>query len=194
MKVVGITGGIGSGKSIVCDVFRQLGIPVYEADTEAKKLYDLPEVMDKVKEKFGADFFKDGILDRKKLAGRIFKDKEALEAVNRILHPLVKKHFNNWKKQFAGKPYVLKEAAILFESGTDKGCDKIITVTAPEVIRLQRVMARDKRSREEVEEIMKRQWPDEEKIKRSDFVIVNDGQSLILPEVLRIHGEMLKVD
>ena len=194
MKVVGITGGIGSGKTIVCDIFRELGVPVYEADAEAKRLYDLPEVMEKVKEKFGEDFFQDGAVDRKKLAGKIFKDPEALKTINSILHPQVKKHFNNWKKQFAGKPYVLKEAAILFESGTDKGCDKIITVTAPEAIRIQRVTARDKRSQKEVEEIMNRQWPDEEKIKRSDFVIVNDGESLILPEVLRIHGELLKVD
>src|SRR6188768_1488976 len=131
MMVVGITGGIGSGKTIVSMIFRELGIPVYEADTEAKKLYDLPEVIAEVKNTFGAGYFNAGVLDKKKFADLVFKDAEALKKINSIIHPYVKKNFREWKNRFKDKPYVLKEAAILFESGTDKGCDKIIVVTAP---------------------------------------------------------------
>ena len=132
MTVVGITGGIGSGKSIVSMIFRQLGIPVYEADAEAKKLYDIPEIISEVKKTFGAAYFSDGTLNKKKFADLVFKDGEALKKINAIIHPYVKKNFREWKNRFKDKPYVLKEAAILFESGTDKGCDKIIVVTSPE--------------------------------------------------------------
>jgi dephospho-CoA kinase len=191
MMVVGITGGIGSGKSIVCSVFRELGIPVYEADVVAKKLYDLPEIISEVKKIFGADYFTSSGLDKKKFAGLVFKDAEALRKINSIIHPYVKKNFREWKSKYKEKPYVLKEAAILFESGTDKGCDKIIVVTAPELLRKQRVMLRDQRTEKQVEEIISRQWSDEEKIKRSDFVIVNDESKLVLPQVMKIHEVLL---
>jgi dephospho-CoA kinase len=191
MKVIGITGGIGSGKTIVCDIFRKLGIPVYEADAEAKKLYAIPEVQDEVKKTFGNQYFTgDGNLDRKKFAELVFNNAAALKQINAIIHPFVKKNFREWKKDHAQKPYVLKEAAILFESGTDKGCDKIIVVTAPEQLRIERVMQRDKRSREEVLGIISRQMSDEEKIKKADFVIVNDNKRLVIPEVLKIHQEL----
>lgn len=194
MTVVGITGGIGSGKSVVCEVFRRLGIPVYQADAEAKKLYELPEVMEDVKKKFGPGYFhSSGELNRKKFAVLVFNDEASLEKINSIIHPFVKKNFREWKKRHSGSPYVLKEAAILFESGTDKGCDKIITVTAPVALRIERVMNRDERSRAEIEQIIFRQWPDEEKIKRSDFVIVNDESRLVLPQVLKVHESLLKL-
>ena len=191
MMVVGITGGIGSGKSIVCSVFHQLGIPVYEADIEARKIYDIPEVIAEVKKTFGAEYFTSSGLDKKKFAGLVFKDAEALKKINSIIHPYVKKDFREWKNRHKEKPYVLKEAAILFESGTDKGCDKIIVVTAPEFLRKQRVMQRDQRSEKQVEEIIRRQWSDEEKVKRSDFVIVNDESKLVLPQVLKIHDLLM---
>ena len=193
MIVVGITGGIGSGKTIVCAVFAQLGIPVYDADTEAKKLYDLPEVIAEVKNAFGGDYFSaSGSLEKKKFAQHVFNDAAALKKINSIIHPFVKKNFREWKKQFSEKPYVLKEAAILFESGTDKGCDKIIVVTAPVELRIKRVVDRDRRSRSEVMQIIGRQWTDEEKIKRADFVIENDETKLVLPQILKIHHGILK--
>src|SRR6188768_745853 len=191
MMVVGITGGIGSGKSIVCMIFRELGIPVYEADAEAKKLYDIPEVIEEVKKIFGMEYFNASGLDKKKFASIVFKDAQALKKINSIIHPFVKKNFREWKNSHKENPYVLKEAAILFESGTDKGCDKIITVTAPESLRKQRVMLRDKRTEKQVEEIIRMQWSDEEKIKRSDFVIVNDETKLVLPQVLKIHSAII---
>ena len=192
--VVGITGGIGSGKSIVCSVFNALGIPVYDADTEAKKLYEIPEVIEEVKKTFGGKFFTaSGDLDKKKFAGLVFSDEVSLKKINAIIHPFVKKNFKIWKKANGGNPYMLKEAAILFESGTNKGCDKVITVTAPEALRIQRILARDNRTREQVEKIIQHQWNDAEKIKRSDFVIENDELHLVLPQVLKIHEELLKL-
>src|SRR5690349_14484563 len=153
--VVGITGGIGSGKSIVCAIFRQLGIPVYEADAEAKKLYDKASVIDEVKKAFGKKGVSaDGIIDKNKLAELVFSDSKAISKINEIIHPFVKRQFKEWKKQYREKPYVIKEAAILFESGSDKGCDKIITITAPVELRIRRVVERDNRSREQVEKII----------------------------------------
>ncbi len=192
MIVIGITGGIGSGKSVVCAAFSALGISVYDADSEAKKLYDLPEVAEAVKNIFGSQYFSEnGELDRKKFAGLVFNDDTALQKVNALIHPYIKKNFRNWKKEHANEPFVIKEAAILFESGTNKSCDKIITVTAPVEMRIQRVLRRDSRGRDEIEKIIQRQWSDEEKIKRSDFVIVNDETRLVLPQVLRIRESVL---
>ena len=195
MKVVGITGGIGSGKSTVCNIFRVLGIPVYEADAEAKKLYDLPEVVAELKKVFGGHYFsKSGELDKRKFADLIFNDETALQKINDIVHPYVKKSFREWKKAHNDKPYVLKEAAILFESGSDKGCDKVITVTAPDNVRLKRVMARDQRTADQVKKIMGKQWSDAERVKRSDFVIVNDETSLVLLQVLKINAALTNHD
>ena len=195
MKVVGITGGIGSGKSTVCNIFRVLGIPVYEADSEAKKLYDLPEVVAELKKVFGGHYFsKSGELDKRKFADLIFNDETALQKINDIVHPYVKKSFREWRKAHNDKPYVLKEAAILFESGSDKGCDKVITVTSPESIRLKRVMARDQRTADQIKKIMGKQWSDAEKVKRSDFVIVNDESKLVLPQVLKINAALTNHD
>jgi dephospho-CoA kinase len=190
MMVIGITGGIGSGKTIVSTIFRELGIPVYDADSEAKKLYDLPEVIAEVKSAFGNNYFNAAGLDKKKFAEYVFKDDNALKKINAIIHPHVKKKFREWKNKFRDKPYVLKEAAILFESGTDKGCDKIIVVTAPVSLRKQRVMLRDQRTEKQIDEIIMKQWSDEEKIRRADFVIVNDETKLVLAQVLKIHESL----
>jgi len=193
MTVVGITGGIGSGKSVICSIFHAFGIPAYDADSEAKKLYDLPEVIAEVKNAFGEKYFSTtGELDKKKFAELVFNDSAALKKINSIIHPYVKKNFRDWKKQYNDKPYVLKEAAILFESGSGKGCDKVITVTAPVELRMQRVLQRDKRSKAQIEKIIQQQWTDEEKIRRSDFVIVNDETKLVLPQVLKIHEALMR--
>ncbi len=195
MMNIGITGGIGSGKSVVCNIFRQLGIPVYEADSEAKKLYDTEsEIIERIKKEISEEVFdKKGKVDKQKLSALVFGDDASLKKLNKIVHPYVIRHFEEWLKLHNMAPYILKEAAILFESGTDKGCDKIITVTAPVELRIQRTMQRDKRSKEEVEQIVEKQWSDDEKIKRSDFVIVNDEQQMVIPQVLEIHAKLLSL-
>ena len=192
MMIIGITGGIGSGKSIVCNIFRQIGIAVYDADTAAKKLYNTqPEIINSIKKEFTEDVFdKKGKIDKQKLALLVFGDESALKNLNRIVHPFVKRHFEEWVASQTAI-YILKEAAILFESGSDKGCDKIITVTAPVDLRIQRTMLRDRRSKAEVEQIVSKQWNDEEKIKHSDFVITNDDQQMIIPQVLEIHSKLI---
>lgn len=194
MKVVGITGGIGSGKSVVSMVFRQLGIPVYDSDAEAKLLYDkFPELRDAVRKQIAEEAFdSNGKLDRKKLAEIVFQFPEKLEILNQLVHPLVKKDFQNWVQKHPEAAYVVKEAAILFESGAYSDCDKVITVVAPRELRIQRVRERDRKTKSEIEAIMDRQSNDEEKIKRSDFVIQNDEKELILPQVLAIHESLSK--
>lgn len=194
MKVVGITGGIGSGKSVVSMIFRQLGIPVYDSDAEAKLLYDkFPELRNAVRVQISEDAFDaNGKLDRKKLAEIVFQFPEKLEILNQLVHPLVKKDFQDWVQKNQEAAYLVKEAAILFESGAYYDCDKVITVVAPRDLRVQRVRERDRKTKAEIEAIMDRQSGDEEKIKRSDFVIQNDEKELILPQVLAIHESLIK--
>ena len=193
MISVCITGGIGSGKSVVCKIFRQLHVPVYEADVEAKKLYESePEIAERIKKEISEDVFdKKGKPDRKKLFPLVFGDESLLKKLNRIVHPFVIRDFLEWKKHYVSSPYVMKESAILFESTTDKDCDKVITVSAPLELRIQRTMQRDKRTREEVELIIKKQWSDEEKEKRSDFIIVNDEIQPVIPQVIEIHNKII---
>ena len=194
MKVVGITGGIGSGKSVVSMIFRQLGIPVYDSDAEAKLLYDkFPELRNAVRAQISEDAFDaNGKLDRKKLAEIVFQFPEKLEILNQLVHPLVKKDFQDWVQKNQEAAYLVKEAAILFESGAYSDCDKVITVVAPRDLRVHRVRERDRKTKAEIEAIMDRQSGDEEKIKRSDFVIQNDEKELILPQVLAIHESLIK--
>lgn len=189
MLKIGITGGIGSGKTTVAKVFEQLGIPVYHADFWAKEILNTdPPVKQRITELFGSEVYDaDGKADRKKIADIVFNDKEKLNELNSVIHPAVWMHGEQWLKQHADKPYILKEAAILFESGGNKDMDKVIMISAPQEIRTERVMKRDNVTREEVEVRMANQWPDEEKIKRSDFVVVNDGKLLVIPQVLQIH-------
>jgi dephospho-CoA kinase len=193
MKKIGITGGIGSGKTIVARVFEQLGIPVYHADYWAKEIMNTePLVIERLKDLFGKDIYNsDGKADRKRIAELVFADKNKLNELNSVIHPAVWLHGENWLKQHEDKPYILKEAAILFESGGNKGVDKVIMVSAPKDIRMERVMKRDNFTREEVEVRMANQWPDEKKIILSDFVIVNDGKQLVIPQVLEIHSKLI---
>jgi dephospho-CoA kinase len=187
MIITGITGGIGSGKTTVCKVFEMLGVPVYYADNEAKNLLSEPSVQSAITNIFGEDILSGGKVDRKKMAAIVFSDKAKLETLNSIVHPAVIKHFEQWCKKHQSAAYVIKEAAILFESGTYKNVHKIISVTAPVDIKIKRVMKRDGSTEEEVRQKINNQMSDEEKIKRSDFVILNDEEHLIIPEVLKIH-------
>ena len=193
MLKIGITGGIGSGKTIISKVFEQLGIAHYAADNRAKNIVDKnTSVQKEIQKFFGSTVFdQQGNLNRGKVREIIFNDKSKLEELNSIIHPAVEKDFQQWLLLHKEKKYILKEAAILFESGSFKNLDYIIAVVAPVDLRIERVIKRDALSREAVELIMKSQISDEEKIKRSNFVIVNDEKELVIPQVLKIHQELL---
>ncbi len=195
MLKIGITGGIGSGKTTICKVFQLLGIPVYFADDEAKKLLDTSfEVKINIISTFGKEVIDaNGIIDRKILASKVFNNKENLEKLNSIVHPAVAKHFENWLHENKSAKYILKEAAILFESNANKAVDKIITVTAPIELKIQRAMQRDNTDRTAIEQRIKNQQSDEEKIKRSHFVIYNDEQQLLIPQIIDIHHKLIKL-
>ena len=163
-KIIGLTGGIGSGKTTIANYFSTLGIPVYIADDEAKKLMESSEVKDSIKEKFGESIFDNTILNRAKLAEIVFADSGKLDQLNAIVHPAVRNHFKKWLLNHEASPFVIYEAAILFESGNYKNCDYIITVTAPLESRIQRVIDRDKTNREQVLKRINAQWNDEQRI------------------------------
>ena len=149
-KIIGLTGGIGSGKTTIANYFKSLGIPVYIADDAAKEVMKFPEIIVALKESFGEEIFKDNILKSEKLAKIVFNNPEKLTLLNKIVHPAVKIHFDRWLLSHKKFPFIIKEAAILFESGSYKNCDSIITVTAPVESRIQRVIQRDKTTRENV--------------------------------------------
>ena len=172
-KIIGLTGGIGSGKTIVARHIESLGIPVYIADDEAKKVLELTEIKVKLEQIFGKEVFESGKLNTKKLAEIVFNNSIILEQLNQIIHPLVKQDFQNWLKQHSEFSFVVKEAAILFESGSYKDCDAIISITAPLDIRIQRVIARDKSNLESVMNRIKNQWTDEMRVAKSDYVVEN---------------------
>lgn len=188
-KIIGLTGGIGSGKTTIANYFSTLGIPVYIADDEAKKLMESSKVKDLIKEKFGESIFENTILNRAKLAEIVFADSEKLNQLNAIVHPAVQNHFKKWLLNHEASPFVIYEAAILFESGNYKNCDYIITVTAPLESRIQRVIGRDKTTREHVLKRINAQWNDEQRISKSDFIIDNsiiETAKLKAEEILKI--------
>lgn len=191
---IGITGGIGSGKTVVARIFTALGIPVYNADDRAKALQEEDtDLKASIREAFGDKaYLADGRLNRSYLAEVVFRDPEKLKRINELVHPAVADDYRQWVQQHAGAPYVLKEAALLYETGSYQALDRVIVVTAPESLRIDRVLQRDKhRTREAVEAIIAKQLPEQEKIDRADFVIVNDEKQLLIPQVLDIH-EVLK--
>jgi len=187
---VGVTGGIGSGKSTVCEMFMVLGIPVYNADNRAKALMTEDDglIADLINA-FGSDTYnEDGSLNRAYLSNRVFGKKAELNKINELVHPRVAKDFNLWADSQYEVPYVLEEAALLFESGSYRAMDKIISVTAPLQQRILRVMLRDLgRSKNQVEEIIQNQMPDNEIVKQADFVIINDDSHFLIDQVLKIH-------
>lgn len=188
-KIIGLTGGIGSGKTTIADFFREVGIPVYIADDEAKKIMQSKEITDQIKVSFGDSLFENNVLNRAKLAEIVFNNADELAKLNAIVHPAVKKDFQSWLTQNAKQDFVVYEAAILFESGKYKEFDYIVTVTAPEEIRIERVMKRDNTSREQVLSRMKMQWNDEKRISLSNFVINNSNLKIAKEEV----AEILKI-
>lgn len=172
-KIIGLTGGIGSGKTTLANYFDSLGIPVFIADDEAKRLMQSSAILEAIKTSFGDAIFDNGQLNRQQLAAIVFSDPEKLSQLNNIIHPAVKKQFTIWLSQYQTAPFVIYEAAILFESGSYQNCDIIITITAPFEDRIARVMQRDSSSREQVVQRINAQWTDEQRISKSDFVIDN---------------------
>ena len=190
MVIVGLTGGIGSGKTTVAKMFSDLGVPVYIADTEAKKLTNSSKLIQReLIALLGKNAYINNVLDRKYVADKIFNDKNLLQAVNSIIHPKVALHFKKWVSKQKSN-YVIKEAAILFENGTYKNCDFIILVTAPKAIRIKRVMERDQATQFEIEQRMDNQWSDEKKEQLADIILENIDIEATKEKVLSIHKSL----
>lgn len=194
--VVGVTGGIGSGKSTVCRIFRALGVPVYEADARARAILDEDAgLRDAIRMTFGEEVIRDnGMIDRPVLAAKVFGEanRARLAELNALVHPAVFADTVRWIEAHRDHAYVIKEAAILFESGAYQGVHVKVTVTAPEAVRLARVMERDGTGRALVLARMASQWPEEKKVALSDDVIVNDGLRPLLPQVLALHEKLMR--
>ena len=192
MKCVGLTGGIGSGKSTVGKIFSTLGVPVYNADLEARWLSDNdPVIIDGLVALFGEDIYRAGMLQRPVLAEYVFNDADLLQKVNEIIHPVVEKHFLEWASQFGPLPYVVKEAAILVENGGWQRVDHLILVVAPEELRIQRVQRRDGASYDQVQARIRNQMADSEKLKYANSVINCDEHHLVIPQVINIHQKLI---
>lgn len=188
---LGVTGGIGSGKTTVCRVFNVLGIPVFSADPAANKIMDTnDDIIRSINFLAGKDIYNGGSLDRSLLASMIFNDKSLLGKINSLVHPVVFDNFRIWAKE-QNAPYVIMEAAILFESGASKLVDKIVTIIAPMEERLDRVIKRNKLSRDQVMDRIHNQMDDESRIKLSDYVINNSENDMIIPAILKIHEDIL---
>ena len=193
MFKLGLTGGIGSGKTLVCQIFEKLGIPVYYADSAARDLMNKDaELMAGIRRMFGDEAYGDKGLDRKYLAESVFGDQKKLNGLNQLVHPAVRKDFIGWSKAQEGAPYVIEEAAILFESRASEGMDLSVLVYAPEELRISRVMERDGVEREAVLKRMEHQMSEEKKMEMADHVLVNDGKRMILPQVVELHKDILK--
>lgn len=192
MLTVGLTGGIGSGKSTVAKIFETLGVPVFNSDVEAKKLlFSNKKIIRLVKTEFPVAF-ENNQLNKTKLAQLVFNDTKALEKLNQIIHPEVKKVFLQWVEANKVAPFVVKEAAILIETKLFKELDKLILVTAPTPIKIQRVIDRDGIAEQEVIQRMRNQLSDDEKIPFADFVITNDDETLVIPQVLAIYDNLIE--
>lgn len=187
---IGITGGIGSGKSLVCRIFRVLGVPTYDADSRAKNLMTTDGILvDQIKKEFGSLSYDEmGRLNRTFLSGIVFSDQKKREKLNSLVHPRVATDYKKWQESHSGNRYVIKEAALMFESESYKLLNKIVLVSAPEEIRIARVLARDpQRTPKQVKEIILSQMKEGEKLKMADFVLHNDETKLLIPQVLHLH-------
>lgn len=189
MLKIGLTGGIGSGKTTVAHLFELLGIPVYYADDAAKKLMNTNETLKKsILEQFGKQSYQDGELNRKYLASIVFNDKNKLDQLNALTHPATIRDAEEWVKK-QNSPYIIKEAALLFESGAAENLDHVIGVYAPQALRIKRVMQRDHLQEEEVLKRVNRQLDEEMKMKLCDFIITNDEHQLVIPQVISLHQQ-----
>jgi dephospho-CoA kinase len=184
-KIIGITGGIGSGKSLVSELLSSLGHPTYNSDREAKRLYITPEIKKEVISIFGEDVYSGNELNTVNLGSKVFSDNELLEKLNQLIHPALGRHFKNWVEE-QDSDLVFKEAAILIESGAYKSCNGIITVSTPESLRIERVMARDGVSEAKVKTRMDKQLSDKERESYADWVILNDGTSSVIKQLMKI--------
>lgn len=193
MKIVGLTGGIGSGKSTIAAIFQSVGIPVFNADNEALALYsEDAELLREVVDEFGKEVLNaDGTLNRMKLATIVFGDEIALKKLNSLIHPRVASRFIHWNKRQQA-PVVMRESAILFESGSHIDCDSVIVVSAPEKLRVNRVMNRSALTKQEAEARIARQWPESKLLAQADWIIVNDDRELVLPQVMAIAAALGK--
>ena len=185
-KIIGLTGGIGSGKTTVANYFQELGIPVYIADVEGKKITESPKILKSIKDAFGSAVFDEERLNRQKVSQIVFNDSEKLKKLNSIIHPEVEKHFMNWVNNHSNFPLVVKETALLFESGSYKKCDYVITVIAPLEDRINRVIKRDAITRENVLKRIDNQWSDEDRIRNSHYIIDNTDRKTIERQVKEI--------
>jgi len=191
MLKIGLTGNIGSGKTWTCQIFEALGVPVFYADLEARKILNHPKTAFEISELFGKYLVnKQNEIDRKALAAIVFNDKHELQKLNQLIHPKLRQAFKEWAIQHQTHKYVIQEAAILFENGFDKMMDKNICIAAPKELRLERVIKRDQTNREEVLARMANQWSDERKEKAADFIVHNDGRQMVLPQILKIHEHL----
>ncbi|MCE7862361.1 MAG: dephospho-CoA kinase [Bacteroidetes bacterium CHB5] len=191
---IGITGGIGSGKSLVCKIFNALGVPTYDADSRAKMVMTTDGILvEAIKKEFGIlSYDAKGTLNRQYLANTVFNQPEKLKRLNELVHPRVALDYEQWVHTQANVKYVLKEAALLFESGSYQALHKVIVVIAPETLRIQRVLQRDtQRSAEQTREIIRNQMAEDEKIRRADYVITNDETTLLIPQVLNLHNQFI---
>lgn len=193
MLKVGITGGIGSGKSIACKIFSSFGVPVYDADSRAKFLIENdPEIVRQITSVFGEEAYQDGKYNRKFISSQVFKDKSLLSQLNQIVHPAVGKDFENWVEKSAPSPYVIKEAALMNAASEQNGLDKVIVITAPDALRIQRIQQRDpQRSLSEIEAIIKNQKSEKEFNAIADYIVYNDEVTLMIPQILDIHRQIL---
>ncbi len=193
MLKIGLTGGIGSGKSTVAAIFEVLGIPVYYSDEASKRLMiENEELRSSITNHFGAEAYTDGILNRKFLAAQVFNDSKKITLLNSLVHPVTIKDAAEWI-EMQKTPYIVKEAALIFESGSNKYLDYVIGVDAPKALRIQRAIDRDNISSQQVEARMSRQMDENEKMRLCDFVIVNDEQQMVIPLVLALHEKFLKM-
>lgn len=194
MLRVGITGGIGSGKTTVCNIFKQLGIAVYNADSRVKEMYETDQkLVHSIAEKLGHDLLVNHKLDLQKLKQRVFSDAEKLGVLNSIVHPAVFDDYENWCNLHSKEKYTLKEAAIMFESGSYKHVHKIVGVLAPLEVKIARIKQRDGLSDEQIMDRMSKQLPQEELIKRCDYIIENDGEKSLIEQVLKLHAIFMHV-
>jgi dephospho-CoA kinase len=190
MKKIGLTGGIGVGKTYVSKLFQQMGVPVFNADVEAKKcMVEDEKLMTVVQAAFGENMYANGVLQKEKLANIVFNNEVALGKLNALVHPVVKQKFEDWCKDQTAE-LVIKEAAILFESDAHLGLDAVICVSATETLRIARVQKRDGSSVKEIKSRMNKQMQQAEKEKLADFVILNDGEKLLLPQLIKLLKEM----
>jgi len=195
MLKIGITGNIGGGKTTVSKIFEILGIPVFYADDAAKNVMTAdPVLIEGIKSAFGvASYFEDGTLNRKHIAGIVFKDEKELTKLNALVHPAVFRAFDHWVAQTKDTSYIIKEAALLFESDSYKMCDKTIMITAPLELRIERVMKRDHLTRDEIMARNEKQFSEEKKKELADFIIRNDDTELVIPQVLKLHEKFLSL-